>query len=42
MNKNLSKLICKECNINPQIITDHELNEIEVYPDFNEPKIIKS
>lgn len=41
MNKNLSKLICKECNINPQIITDHELNEIEVYPDFNEPKNYK-
>lgn len=41
MKKGLSKLICQECDIKPEIITDYELNEVEVYPDFNQPESYK-
>lgn len=35
---NLSKELCKVCGIKPEIITDYELNEIEVYPNFYQPE----
>lgn len=28
------KQICEICGIKPEIIQDYELNDIEVYPDF--------
>lgn len=31
---NLSKQLCEICGIEPEIIQDYELNDIEVYPDF--------
>ena len=33
-NKTLSEQICELCGIKPEIIQDYELNDIEVYPDF--------
>lgn len=33
-NKSLSQQICEVCGIDPQIIEDYELNDIELYPDF--------
>ncbi len=33
-NKNVSKKLCEICGIEPEIIQDYELNDIEVYPDF--------
>ena len=33
-NKNLSQTICEECGIKPEIIQDYELNDIELYHDF--------
>ena len=33
-NKSLSQQICEVCGIEPQIIEDYELNDIELYPDF--------
>lgn len=32
--KNLSEQICKVCSVRPEIIQDYELNDIEIYPDF--------
>ncbi len=31
---NLSRELCEICGIEPEIIQDYELNDIEVYPDF--------
>lgn len=31
---NLSRELCEICGIKPEIIQDYELNDIEVYPDF--------
>lgn len=33
-NKTLSEQICEVCGIKPEIIQDYELNDIEIYPDF--------
>lgn len=33
-NKTLSEQICETCGIEPKIIQDYELNDIELYPDF--------
>ena len=33
----ISKKICNQCGIEPQIIQDYEMNDIEIYPDFGEP-----
>ena len=33
-NKSLSQQICEVCGIKPGIIQDYELNDIEIYPDF--------
>ena len=35
-NKSLSKQICEMCGIKPEIIQDYELNDIEVYPNFED------
>lgn len=32
--KTLSKQLCEICEIKPKVIQDYELNDIEVYPDF--------
>lgn len=34
INKSLSVQICEVCGVKPEIIQDYELNDIEVYPDF--------
>lgn len=34
----INKKICNLCGIKPQIVQDYELNDIELYPDFYEPK----
>ena len=34
MRKSLSEQICKLCGIKPRIIQDYELNDIVIYPDF--------
>lgn len=31
---NLSQQLCNVCGIKPEIIQDYELNDIEIYPDF--------
>lgn len=31
---NLSKELCEICGIEPRIIQDYELNDIKIYPDF--------
>lgn len=31
-----SEKICKICNVKPIIINDCDLNEIEIYPNFND------
>lgn len=32
--RSLSEQICEICRIKPEIIQDYELNDIEIYPDF--------
>lgn len=32
--KSISQQICRLCEIKPKIIQDYELNDIEVYPNF--------
>lgn len=34
--KSLSEQICEVCGIEPEIIQDYELNDIEIYPDFED------
>lgn len=36
--KKISKNICLHCGIKPKIIQDYEMNDIEIYLDFSEPK----
>lgn len=41
MSKSLSRKICEVCGIKPKVIQDYELNDIEVYPDFENKNFIK-
>lgn len=34
MNICISKQICDKCGLNPKLIQDYELNDIEIYIDF--------
>lgn len=34
MRKSLSRKICELCKIKPKMIQDYELNDIVIYPDF--------
>lgn len=34
MRKSLSRKICELCGVKPKIIQDYELNDIAIYPDF--------
>lgn len=34
MSKSLSRKICELCGIKPKVIQDYELNDIVIYPDF--------
>jgi hypothetical protein len=33
---NLSQQLCNVCGVKPEIIQDYELNDIEIYPDFED------
>lgn len=35
---NYSDKLCKLCNVKPNVVTDYELQEIEIYPDLTEPR----
>ena len=35
---NCSDRLCKLCNVKPNVVTDYELHEIEIYPDLTEPR----
>lgn len=41
MSKSLSIRICEACGIKPRVIQDYELNDIEVYPDFENKNFVK-
>nr|DAL96035.1 MAG TPA: hypothetical protein [Caudoviricetes sp.] len=34
MSKSLSRKICELCGVKPKVIQDYELNDIVIYPDF--------
>ena len=38
MRSDINKNICNQCGIKPEIIQDYEMNDIEIYPDFFNPK----